>query len=155
MNLRKYTSFFIVISLLIIFGFFSLNNITFSNKIGGNQIHFVKIDGQTLKVDLATTPGAQAQGLSGRKSLAEGEGMLFVFPKPSKYFFWMKNMNFPIDIIWLDANQKIIYLKKDALPELFPETYGPEKNSLYVLEVKALFTEKNNSKLGDKVEFLP
>jgi hypothetical protein len=119
------------------------------------SIKYVKIGGVTLKIDLATTPEAQTQGLSGRKSLAEDAGMLFIFPESGKYFFWMKDMNFPIDMIWLGADQKIIYLKKNALPKLFPETYGPDIASKYVLEVSANFCEKNNLKVGDGVEFLP
>ena len=51
-----------------------------------------------IKVELAITPEARAQGLSGRPSLSENEGVLFVFDKPDKYSFWMKNMNFPLDI---------------------------------------------------------
>ncbi len=120
------------------------------------NIQYVNIAGQNLKVDLALTEAEQEQGLSGRQSLNENEGMLFVFDTPGKYAFWMKDMNFPLDIIWIGENMQVVYIKKNALPELYPETYGPGLNdgdAKYVLEVTAGFSDKNNLKVGDNVTF--
>lgn len=114
----------------------------------------VVIAGQTLRAELALTPESQAQGLSDRNSLAEDAGMLFVFDRPGKYPFWMKDMNFAIDIIWIGEDLRIVYIKKDARPESYPEAFGPGKDAKYVLEVVSGFSEKNNLKEGDKVEFL-
>ncbi len=114
---------------------------------------YVKIAGQVVRVDLAETPAQQEQGLSGRSGLKENEGMLFVFDKAGKYAFWMKDMKFSIDMIWMDKDFKVVYIKKDALPESFPESYGPAEDSQYVLEVSADFSDKNNLKVGDSVEF--
>src|SRR3989344_9410884 len=139
--------YFVPILFLVLFLF----NISYPQDIV--DIRYVKMAGQRIKVDLASTPGEQGQGLSGRAPLKEDEGMLFVFERPGKYSFWMKDMNFPIDIIWLDEYKKVIYIKKDARPELFPESYGPETNSKYVLEVVSGFSEKNNLQVGDRVEF--
>ena len=119
-----------------------------------NNIQYVKIAGKTLKVDLATTAKAQEQGLSGRKSLKENEGMLFVFDHMDKYSFWMKDMNFPLDIIWIADDFHVVYIKKNALPESYPETFTPSQDAKYILEVNASFSEKNNLKVGDGVEFL-
>ena len=125
-----------------------------SNGIEINSIQYVKIAGKKLKVDLVLTPEAQERGLSGRIGLGEDEGMLFVFDHPDKYSFWMKDMNFPIDIVWLGEDLKVIYLKKNASPESYPQTFTPNGEARYVLEVSPLFSEKNNLKEGDKVEFL-
>ncbi len=124
------------------------------NNLNFNKIQYVKIAGKILKVDLALTSEAQEQGLSGRKELKEDEGMLFVFDYMGQYSFWMKNMNFPIDIIWISDDFKVVYIKKNATPESYPETFLPDQNTKYVLEVSAGFSEKNNLKVGDKVEFL-
>jgi hypothetical protein len=120
----------------------------------------VQIAGQNVKVDLALTEAEQAQGLSGRQSLAPNTGMLFVFAEPGKYLFWMKDMNFPIDMIWLapqgggaDSKAKVIYIKKNASPKLYPETYGPSVDAKYVLEVPAGFSDENNLQVGDGAEF--
>src|SRR3989338_4624811 len=150
--------------LFVIIVFFFLVCYQFWTAVNFDNIKYVKIGDVKIKVELAITPEARAQGLSGRPSLSENEGVLFVFDKPDKYSFWMKNMNFPIDIIWIGParppgwsgaggeDMKIVYIKKKALPELYPEQYGPDKDAKYVLEVVAGFSDKNNIKVGDKVE---
>ncbi len=149
---------FAVIIIFFLAGFFLISQPV--KNLMPENIRYAKIAGQNIKVALALTPAEQAQGLSGRNKLKENEGMLFVFNHPDKYYFWMKDMNFPIDIIWLapsgekDArNMEVIYIKKDAQPELYPETYGPEENAKYVLEVVSGFSDKNNLKAGDNVLF--
>ena len=122
-------------------------------EIQENNIHYVKIAGQTVKVELALTMQAQAQGLSGRKILEENEGMLFVFKNSGRYSFWMKDMNFPIDIIWLDETLHIVYIIKNAEPSSYPNTFTPNLEAKYVLEVPTGFSKKNNLKEGDDVYF--
>lgn len=123
-------------------------------KPNSEKIIQVKIGGQDIKVDLALTSDEHSQGLSGRTVLEENEGLLFVFNKPDKYSFWMKDMNFPIDIIWISEDLKVVYLKKNALPAFYPESYAPAQDAKYVLEVISGFSEKNNLKVGDTVEFI-
>ena len=113
------------------------------------NIKYIKIAGQVIKVELALTSGEQAQGLSGRQGLNYNEGMLFVFSQSGNYPFWMKEMNFPIDIIWLGEDLQVVYIKKDARPESYPETYGPDEEAEYVLEVVSGFADKNNLQMGD------
>ncbi len=117
------------------------------------DIQGVIVAGKNLKVDLTLTEDKQEMGLSGREELEENEGMLFIFERSGNYPFWMKDMNFPIDIIWFDENLKVIYIKKDARPELYPEIYNPNKEAKYVLEVVSGFSDKNNLKEGDKIKF--
>ena len=104
-------------------------------------------------LEVADTDFLRERGLSYRTSLAPQTGMLFVFDTPRVSRFWMKDMNFPIDIIWLSEDLKVVYIKKDARPEFFPETYEPKENAKYVLEVVSGFSGKNNLKEGDKVKF--
>ena len=113
----------------------------------------VTIAGQTLVVDVADTKGKQEQGLSGRKELKEDEGMLFIFEDPDRHSFWMKDMNFAIDIIWIGDDMHVVYIKKYTRPEEYPNTYVPNKDAKYVLEVVSGFSEKNNLRLGDKAKF--
>ncbi len=68
------------------------------------QIH---IGQQAFDVSLADTEPKRLRGLSGRRELNAGSGMWFVFPSPSYYGFWMQEMNFPIDLIWVGANRKV------------------------------------------------
>lgn len=149
--MKKNISFVIVIIFVITTIFLLGHNVP---KTALQDIKQVKLAGITLGVDLATTPEAKTQGLSGRASLEDDKGMLFVFDRPAKYSFWMKDMHFPLDIIWIGEDMHVIYIKKNALPELYPETYGPNDNAKYVLEVNSGFSQKNNLKVGDSVEFL-
>lgn len=152
---KNFLQWFLAIGFLLVLIFlFASRQGVLKNNFQTNNIQYVKIAGQTIKVNLALTPVAQEQGLSGRKNLAEDAGMLFIFDKPAKYSFWMKNMNFPIDIIWLSKDLRVVYLKKNALPESYPETFTPGADAEYVLEVVAGFSEKNNLKEGDSAEFL-
>jgi len=151
MKNQNIQSSFAIVIIFFIIGAFLINQPV--KNLAPENIKYVKIAGQNVKVDLALTEEIQAQGLSGRVSLKDNEGMLFIFPQSGNYSFWMKDMNFPIDMIWLNENKKVIYIKRNARPEFFPESYGPDENSKYVLEVISGFSEKNNLKVGDRVEF--
>lgn len=145
---KNIRSFAVVVVFFIVF-FFLLGK-TNNEK----NIKYVKIGGVNIKVELALTNSTQEQGLSGRQRLNDNEGMLFIFPKIGKYFFWMKDMNFPLDMIWIDENMKIVHIKKDARPELYPESYGPKEGAKYVLEVVSGFSDQRNLKNGDTIEFV-
>ena len=152
--MKNYLVSFFALVILFLLGYHFWTAVNFDN------IKYVKIAGQSIKVDLALTSEEQRQGLSGRSGLQRDEGMLFVFDRPGKYPFWMKDMNFPIDIIWFAPSKggdsedlKVVYIKKNALPESYPENFSPPENAKYVLEVLAGFSEKNNLKEGDSVLF--
>lgn len=145
-----------LVFLLVVVGFVLARNYVFKkNNIEASSIQYIKIAGQKIKVDLALTPKEQEQGLSGRAGLNENAGMLFVFKNPSRNFFWMKDMNFPIDMVWVSEDLHVIYIEKDAKPESYPEAFGPNKNTKYVLEAVSGFSDKNNLKEEDSVELLP
>ena len=156
------------IVLIYIFSIFSpspLNMIHYDQKAysqSGSNNTFpssVKIKGLIIHVDLAITPNQQEKGLSIKNNLSNNEGMLFPFRTPGDYSFWMKDMKFPLDIIWIDSNNKIVHIEKNLQPcvfILFCPSYSPPANSntKYVLEVNANYTTKNNINVGDKVNLL-
>lgn len=94
----------------------------------------IKIGDSVIKVEVADTDAERMQGLSDRKSLEKGYGMLFIFDKPYQYGFWMKDMNFPIDIIWLDEEFKVISIERNVGPETFPKVFYPPIPIKYVVE---------------------
>lgn len=106
--------------------------------------------GNYITAELALTPAQWQRGLSGRKELKSDQGMLFVFPEPSYQSFWMKDMKFSIDIIWIDENFQIVGIEKNLPPcgETCP-TYESPLPVKYVLEVKAGFSEREKLKEGD------
>jgi len=93
-------------------------------------------------------------GLSGRSALEDEGGMIFVFEQVGKYGFWMKDMKFSIDIIWITEDFFVSGIVGNFSPEDYPKVLGGDYVAKYVLEVPTGFAEKNNIKVGDKVEFL-
>lgn len=120
-------------------------------KRGSSEVSYVKIGSNIIKIDLAISREEQIRGLSGRKSLCPDCGLLFIFPQRQVRSFWMKNMNFPIDIIWIDGG-KIVKIDKDLPPEgEFPEkSYSSVVPADIVLEVNAGYSDRHNIKEGDK-----
>jgi len=78
---------------------------------------YVEVRGARISVDVASTEAAQEQGLSGRDSLALDHGMLFVFPAAGSYGFWMKDMKFPIDIVWVSSGT-VVGWEADVDPQI-------------------------------------
>jgi uncharacterized membrane protein (UPF0127 family) len=120
---------------------------------------YLVINNKIIKVEIADDFDEYSQGLSFRKKLNQDEGMLFIFPDKQVKKFWMKNMNFPLDIIWLDCNQrtqtgKIVNISYNLLPEgEQPEkSYSSTVPVNYVLEVNARLANKYSIKIGDKVK---
>lgn len=111
-----------------------------------------------LRVEVVNTPESLSKGLSGRSSMCENCGMLFDFGyKDTQPTFWMKDMNFAIDIIWINDG-KVFKIEKDAQPEPGKRDaelikYSPKGPIDYVLEVNAGFADKNNVLKGDPFEY--
>jgi uncharacterized protein len=91
----------------------------------------------SYRLDLATTSQQQAQGLSGRPSMASNRGMLFIFAHEDQQCFWMKDMRFPLDIIWTNAAHKVVYLEYNLSPATYPQTYCSSDPASYVIELNA------------------
>ena len=114
----------------------------------------VKLRGE---VEIADTILKRTKGLSGRESLAENQGMLFLFAKPSKYSFWMAGMNFPLDIIWINGNKIVDISKNIQAPKntgRLPVIISPSTKIDKVLELSAGAVEKFNIKIGDEIKIL-
>lgn len=112
----------------------------------------VVFQGVTIHVQIARTDTERQKGLSGTEGLKEKEGMLFIFNRPSKYGFWMPDMNYAIDIVWLDENFVVVDVKENATPESYPEVFRPRSEALYVLEVPSGFATKSGITIGSKAE---
>ena len=108
-----------------------------------------------FNVEVAETETEQAQGLMNRSDLNENAGMLFSYQDEAERTIWMKNMQFPIDIVWLDKNYQVVYLKKNVQPctKSFCPLYKANQLAHYVLELPAGTAEKINLKIGDSLDF--
>jgi len=117
----------------------------------------ILLGNQKLAVEIMRTLEEQNQGLSGRESLPEDRGMLFVYTKPGIQHFWMKDMLFPIDIIWINEGKIVAITNDIPIPDQDTPisqlpTYASPQPVSAVLEVNAGYTKKHNIAIGDAVE---
>lgn len=114
----------------------------------------IYINSKQIIAEVAALPQDRERGLMFRQGLEESRGMLFIFENTGKYSFWMKNMLFPIDIIWLSEDKKVVDLSQNLLPcKDLCDPVSPVNPVRYVLEVEAGFIKKNNVKIGDRIKF--
>lgn len=133
-------------------------NVTSATTSETVVLPYVRIKNSTFFVEIAKTDVERGRGLSGRSSLPENAGMLFVFDAPGLYGFWMYGMHFSIDIIWISEEGRVVYIVEKAppcQPDATCEVFRPQEEAKYVLEVNAGVCEKLGLKVGDLVEFWP
>lgn len=106
-----------------------------------------------VTIEVADSDEERRQGLSGRDTLEAGNGMFFIFEESGLHGIWMKDMNFPIDILWFDQYGELVHFEEHVAPESYPDTFFPKSPALYVLEVPAGYVKDKNVKLGDKIDF--
>jgi hypothetical protein len=117
---------------------------------GGDQARII-FGNTTLSAGVADESDERILGLSGREGLGEREGLLFIFDEPGRHGIWMKDMLFPIDIIWLDENFQVVGLAENVTPDTFPTSFNPQGDAIYVLEVNAGLAERSGVGLGDEI----
>ena len=117
--------------------------------------HFpqVKIGNQEFLIEVANTDQGRQRGLMFRESMPKDHGMLFVFDEITKHSFWMKNTLIPLDMVWIDENNKIVDIQTalPCPPEEKCPSYVPQENAKYVLEVNLGVLE---AEIGGKVKFV-
>lgn len=174
MNLKKDLAIvgglFLLLAFLLIFGksYTSVGNFGFGGNSATKSAQTAPSSTRTNgKVDIrikdlrinavvADTKDKRQKGLSNSDELAIGEGMLFVFEKPDSYAIWMKDMKFPIDIIWIADDKKIVDIVQNAVPEPGKKDeelkiYRPKAPAKYILEINAGLSSLNNLQIGDPV----
>jgi len=111
----------------------------------------VSPQGVEISVRVAETEKQRALGLSFFSQLPVDQGMLFVFPQPGEYSFWMKDMQIPLDIIWIDTQGTIVDRALSVSPDTYPKTFTPQALAQYVLEVPANTADANGFTIGASV----
>lgn len=110
----------------------------------------LKIGDQTLEVEVADNPESMARGLMYRKSLPDNAGMLFIFPRPQRASFWMKNTRIPLSIAYLDGNMTILEMY-DMKPYDERSTVSQSTQIAYAIEVNQGWFEKHDIQPGTRV----
>lgn len=143
---------FVILGLFagIIFGFF------FWNRISQESQSLVVIKRQKIFVEVAKTEEERRRGLSGREFLGENQGMLFLFPQKGRYSFWMKEMKFNLDFVFLDGERIVDLAMNIPFPQKdqAPQFVRSEKDFDKVLELNAGMVQQLGVKIGDEAAFL-
>jgi len=118
---------------------------------------FVRIGALAVQAEVPVPEGdAFYRGLGGRESLPDDRGMLFVFPEPGRYGFWMKDVLIPIDIIWLSAEGLVVDIQtaqpEPGVPDQQLKRYNPSGEAKYVLEVRAGLAAEKGAQVGDEAQ---
>lgn len=117
------------------------------------EISFPQSDAPEVHAWIANTPTERSEGLAVTDTLLDHQAMLFVFDQPGIYPFWMKDMQFSIDIIWLNEDKEVVYMHPSAQPEDYPKSYHPYTEALYVLEVVDGFINEHGIERGEKLRW--
>ena len=111
--------------------------------------------GKKISVEVADTVEKRSLGLGNRSGLKNGWGMLFVFDKRKQHRFWMKDMQFPLDIIWLD-NYRIVHILRNVQPVKYgnnPPVMKPPVAGNFVLEIDAGFAAELKLQVGQRLKY--
>lgn len=113
----------------------------------------VCFDELCLGVEVVSTPWEINRGLMYRDGLEEGKGMLFVFGSERRRGFWMKNMEFSVDMIWIAGDGRVVHVERSVPPcrEGPCPGYAPAEKAKYVLETRANFSAENGIDVGSEV----
>lgn len=116
---------------------------------------YVYIDGTKYSlIGIEESEKDRRRGLGGIDDMSESSAMLFAFPQESDWGFWMKNMKFAIDILWLDTQGTVVYMVRDAQPSSYPDTtFKPDnKRARYVIELRSGTIERAGIREGSKAK---
>ncbi len=134
----------------VIIGVVGLMSIPSDSKLESVQFPrgTIKIDDIALQVQVADTEPRRIRGLMFQDPLPYDQGMIFVFDDVGTYSLWMLNMQFSLDMIWFDQNGNVIHIEKDvppcktALETMTCQSFTPDGQALYILEVTSGFVDK-------------
>ena len=153
MNLQRL--FFYTIFVSFWFFLFFGSTAVFADEIDYANAIVTTSAGNEIPVEVADTVEKRSLGLGNRPGLKKGWGMLFVFEKRKLHRFWMKKMQFSLDIIWLD-NHKIVHILRNILPAISgekPQTMSPPVPANFVLEIDAGRASELKLQLGHRVQY--
>lgn len=146
----------------VLIAFTGINTWFFTHKATLPDLQKISIQTQQTElnvyVELATTPQEKSLGLMHRTLLKEGRGMLFIYEKPQRVSFWMKNMLISIDMIFIGEDFIIKHISYGATPCLAGTQcayYRPPVPVQYILEVPSGYAQKHQIKVGDTLTLNP
>lgn len=116
------------------------------------QVAQVTLGATVIEAQVARTKAARMRGLGGRASLRQGEGMLFIFDRVDTHGIWMRDMQFALDVLWINEDFKVVDIRRGFTPDTFPEVATPAHPARYVLEVPASTVARTGIVRGAQVD---
>ncbi len=101
-----------------------------------------------VEFEWARTTDEQKVGLSKYETYDDVKGMIFAYETPVQACIWMKNMKFPIDIVWVNSEREIVKIEVNVSPKTYPTTFCSEEPAKYVLELNQYVSEYAGLKVG-------
>ncbi|MFA6601500.1 MAG: DUF192 domain-containing protein [Candidatus Paceibacterota bacterium] len=117
------------------------------------QLISIQAPSGTIQAAVASTSEAEERGLSGQISMPSDSGMLFTFENPGSYGFWMKDMNFPLDLVWMSEDKSVVGITANLSPDTYPNVFLPPSDISYVLELNAGASQKFGIATGTSLIF--
>ena len=111
----------------------------------------VQVKDALVSVEIVDTSAERERGLSGREGLAPDSGMLFIFEEDGYPAFWMKDMRFAIDILWVASDGAIVHIEESVAPETYPTAFAPRRKARYVVELPDGYAKAHEIHIGDLV----
>lgn len=103
---------------------------------------------------IADTQATRVKGLSGTHDLPSDRAMVFIFDTNSRWGIWMKDMNYAIDIIWLNESRRVVDFVTDVPPDSYPNrTFLPKEDARYVVELRSGMVRQKNIQVGQEAIF--
>jgi uncharacterized membrane protein (UPF0127 family) len=127
--------------------------LTVWKSLSSSQFVTLRAGSVTYELTDATSLAQQEKGLGDRSSLPTNQGMLFSFSGSGVRCFWMKDMEFPLDIIWLSSTKQVVYIQSNALPSSYPKTFCPAASAQYVIELNSGQTKLKHIHIGQTLAF--
>lgn len=145
---------FIVLATIFAASLWLLPSLLSADKPTGQEIDSYvawQVDGRCFQLDVADNSELRRQGLSGRDGLDTNTGMIFLYKISGEYGFWMNDMNFSIDMLWLNADDEVVTIKPSVSPDTYPEVFYPTESARKIIEVAAGEAAALNLEVGDQL----
>jgi uncharacterized membrane protein (UPF0127 family) len=113
------------------------------------------IGSTTVQASVADSLPERIKGLSGTPYIPAGVVKLFVFNAGGEQSMWMKDMNYNIDMLWLNEKGKIVHIEEHLSPDTYPKSFSSPVPAWYVIEAKDGFVASSSIKIGEVVTGLP
>ncbi len=121
-------------------------------KLFRDETPILRIGEIPIRVEIADSSEELIKGLSGRPDIGKMNGMLFIFPETAYHSIWMKDMNFPIDIIWISEDLKVINIERGVTPDTYPRSFRPKEPARYALETDIYYADTFGIEPGQLVK---